>query len=281
MTAAIDHVVIAVNDLEQAAKQYRALGFTLTPRAQHPWGTANQLVQLEGRNFIELLEVDRPPLVTGHDLDATPPRFSFGAFNRDFIARQEGMSMLVLAGHDSHADVTRFRSAGLQTYAPFDFAREATLPDGSKAKVAFSLAFATHPDAPDAGFFSCHNRFPDTFWRSQYQTHANGAQSIAEVLMVSDRPEHYADFLAGFSGSTPTASGAELYVACGPQRLRVLTPDALARRFPGEAWPPTSGLRFAALEISGDTMRAGLTPSREACGVAIEWEKFSPRPLQR
>lgn len=271
MSTPIDHVVIAVNDLEQAADRYRALGFTLTPRALHPWGTANRLVQLRTRNFIELLEVDRPALISDHDLSATPPRFSFGAFNRDFLKHHEGMSMLVLQGRDSHTDVARFERAGLRTYAPFDFQRDATLPDGSRATVAFSLAFATHPDAPAAGFFTCHNRFPDAFWRSQYQSHANGAQSISEVLMTSDRPEHYADFLGAFAGETPTPHREGFSVACGPQQLRVLTPDALTGRFPGETWPRTSGLRFAALVISGDAVRPGLTPSNKACGVSVEW----------
>lgn len=271
MSTQIDHVVIAVNDLVQAAKRYRGLGFTLTPRAQHPWGTANQLVQLKQRSFIELLEVDRPALIPDHNPDTIPPRFSFGAFNREFLASHEGISMLVLDGHDSHADVARFEQAGLQTYAPFDFERDATLPDGSKAKVAFSLAFATHPHAPAAGFFTCHNRFPDTFWRSQYQSHANGALGISEVVMVSERPEHYADFVGAFAGATPTPSREGFSVACGPQRLCVITPDGLLERFPSESRRAASGLRFAALVISGDSVQPGLTLSHEACGVSIEW----------
>jgi catechol 2,3-dioxygenase-like lactoylglutathione lyase family enzyme len=32
---AIDHVVLAVRDLDRAAARYEQLGFTLTPRASH------------------------------------------------------------------------------------------------------------------------------------------------------------------------------------------------------------------------------------------------------
>ena len=48
MTRGIDHLVLAVRDLEKARTFYQRLGFTLTPRAQHPWGTANHLAQLNG-----------------------------------------------------------------------------------------------------------------------------------------------------------------------------------------------------------------------------------------
>ena len=136
---AIDHIVIAVRDLDRIAARYEALGFTLTPRAQHAWGTANRLVQFRGRNFIELLEIDRPELIP----DPDPPQFGFGAFNRDFLARREGFSMLVLQGTDSRADVARFEAAGLDSYAPFDFERQATLPDGAVVRVAFSIALRT------------------------------------------------------------------------------------------------------------------------------------------
>jgi hypothetical protein len=55
----IDHLVLCVRSLEAAHETYTRLGFTLTPPAQHPWGTANRLVQLQG-NFLELLAIADP-----------------------------------------------------------------------------------------------------------------------------------------------------------------------------------------------------------------------------
>jgi hypothetical protein len=70
----IDHVVVAVRDLEQAARSYQALGFTLTPRAMHDdrMGTSNRLTQFAAKNFVELLEVDRPDTLARHDFAASP-----------------------------------------------------------------------------------------------------------------------------------------------------------------------------------------------------------------
>ncbi|PYM68099.1 MAG: VOC family protein, partial [Candidatus Rokuibacteriota bacterium] len=39
MLSGIDHLVIAVPDLEVARKNYEALGFTVVPGGRHPVGT--------------------------------------------------------------------------------------------------------------------------------------------------------------------------------------------------------------------------------------------------
>src|SRR5437868_14910068 len=100
----IDHLVLCGRDLDAMRENYASLGFTLTPQARHPFGTGNSLIQLEGC-FLELLSVFEPEKITG----AGAGRFSFAAFNRAFLARGEGMSMLVLDSTDSRADVAAFR----------------------------------------------------------------------------------------------------------------------------------------------------------------------------
>jgi predicted lactoylglutathione lyase len=81
--------VLAVRDLARTAATYETLGFTLTPRAAHEdrTGTSNRLAQFAERNFIELLEVDRPEKLAPHDFAAEPPFFSFGDHDRRAIAR--------------------------------------------------------------------------------------------------------------------------------------------------------------------------------------------------
>ena len=98
----IDHFVVTVPDLDRAAAAFEALGFTLTPRAQHPWGTANRLAQLPGGNFIELLAIDRSALIAPHG-----DGFSFGAFSRDVLAHGARPSMLVLATSSSGSVVAK------------------------------------------------------------------------------------------------------------------------------------------------------------------------------
>src|SRR5260221_857701 len=139
---AIDHVVLAVRDLDGAAARYEQLGFTLTPRASHDdrMGTTNRLAQFRSRSFIELLEVDRPDKLAAHDLSRVPPFFSFGDHNRLALNEREGLSILVFASDDARADIRRFEAAGLSTFRPFDFERQARLPVGTESTVALTLA---------------------------------------------------------------------------------------------------------------------------------------------
>jgi hypothetical protein len=259
----LDHLVLCVADLDRAKAAYERLGFTTTPRAVHPFGTGNTLVQLQG-NFIELLSVvdaaKIQPAAAGH--------FSFGAYNDGFLRRREGFSMLVLASGDARADQQAFAAAGLDTYAPFDFARAARLPDGSDVTVAFSLAFATDRRMPEAAFFVCQQHAPQYFWKPEYQRHANGAVAIDEVVMVAERPLELAGFFAGLQGGQAVAMEAGgLAVAAGAGCVRVLDRRAFAERFGTAAIadaPPYLAayrIKVADLDRAAAAMRARGAPA--------------------
>ncbi len=228
MNRAIDHLVLAVKDLEVAREAYRRMGFTLTPPAQHPWGTSNSLVQLQG-NFLELLAIAEPAKIPPPE----PGRFSFGAFNQTFLKRRRGLSMLVFQSADARRDQAEFKARGLETYEPFDFSRQAKLPDGSFKTVAFSLAFATEPRMPDAAFFTCQQHAPEFFWKREYQRHANGARAVVEVVMLANDPGGFAEFFGKLvePGAVTRSEGA-LRVRLGKGALSMLDATRLAQRFP-------------------------------------------------
>lgn len=229
MPRGIDHLVLCVSDLKKARTQYEKLGFTMTPDAQHPFGTGNTLAQFDGC-FLEVLAVTRPQLIS----EADGNDFSFAAFNRDFLQHGEGMSMLVLDSTDEVADRDDFQSKGLHVYAPFDFQRLARLPDGSEQTVGFSLTFTADESLPDMGFFTCRQWRPDLFWKQEYQRHANGAARIDEVFIVAPEPVAPATFLAAFADSHDMETGdgfAKVVTTRG--KLSVYTPAAFDDKFPG------------------------------------------------
>ncbi len=229
MKRAIDHLVLCVRDLDAAREIYRRLGFTLTPLARHPWGTANSLAQLQG-NFLELLAVADPAAIPR----SAPGQFSFGAFNETFLGKRQGMSMLVFASDDARRDRAEFAGRGLETYAPFDFSRQATLPDGSRVTVSFSLAFVTDPRLPEAAFFTCQQHAPQHFWKPEYQRHANTAQSVVEVVMMGNDPAALADFFGKLvEPEAVTLAEGALTVTTEGGRISVLDATRLAERFPG------------------------------------------------
>ena len=227
MKRGIDHLVLGVSDIERAAEFYRRLGFTTTPRAQHPWGTDNSLVQLTG-SFLELLAVSRPELV--------PPskerEFSFGEYNQEFLSRREGMSMLVFESTDARADKGEFISRGLHPFDNFHFERLATLPDGAQVTVAFTLAFATDPRMPEAVFFCCQQHAPQYFWWPEFQSHANGADAVVEVIMVAEQPIALADFFSKVQEpESIEEDGLGLTVNTPRGAIRVWTPEGVRHRY--------------------------------------------------
>ena len=227
MTRHIDHLVIAVRDLDAAGRLYENFGFQVGPRNRHPWGTENRLVQFE-TSFLELITVGE-----GAEIPPQRPRaFSFGAFVRDYLARREGLAMVVLSTADASADAGAFAEAGIGDFEPFRFARRGRRPDGAEVEVAFTLAFAVDPQAPGAGFFTCEQHFPDNFWNAALQRHDNGAENISAVVMAAAAPDAHRPFLEGFAGTGATSpAGHDLSIALDRGRMDVLTPDDAAELY--------------------------------------------------
>jgi hypothetical protein len=241
----IDHLVLAGRDLDAMREVYGGLGFTLTPRAQHPFGTGNTAIQLHG-GYLELLAVTRPRDV----VEPRPGQFSFSAFNRDYLARHEGFSMLVLGTKDASAEIAAWQDAGLQTYEPFDFSRMAKLPDGEERRIGFSLAYASTPAAPWLGHFACQHHAPEYFAQPQYQAHANTAQAIRDVWISGDGALDLSEHMRVFIGGAGTVEAPGCIVFRTPRGTIVLADDESFRAAFGAAAPhPEDGPHLAGFTI--------------------------------
>jgi catechol 2,3-dioxygenase-like lactoylglutathione lyase family enzyme len=224
MTRRIDHLVVAVHDLDQAGSFYQRLGFQVGARNRHPWGTENRIVQLPS-SFIELITVGEGAAIAPHRASA----FSFGAFVQDYLRDREGLAMLVLDSQDAKADAALFSESGIGSFEPFHFERSGRRPDGSETKVAFTLAFTSAEDSPKAGFFVCQQHFPENFWNPEFQRHDNKATQISSVTLAAPSPERLRSFLRAFSGVQPASpDGDDLSFRLGESHIDVLTPDDAA-----------------------------------------------------
>ena len=242
----INHLVLAGHDLEAMRAHYAGLGFTVTPRGQHPFGTGNSLIQLHG-SYLELLAVTAPHDVPEHRAG----HFSFAAFNRDYLKRHEGFAMLVLDTTDARADVEAWRAAGLQSYAPFDFSRTAKMPDGQEITVGFSLAFVSHPAAPWLGLFACQHFAPEYFEQARYVQHANGATRVQDVWIVGDTAPDLVGFMQTVTGAKPVnddVSATTLQTRIGA--IVLARPEAFAHAFGLAAPHPQDGPHLAAFTVA-------------------------------
>lgn len=218
----IDHLVIAVRDLDRAASTYRQLGFTTTPVAHHPWGTSNFLVQMD-RVFLEIITVtDESKL-----LPQTTRKFSFGAYLHNFLKTQQGLAMLVFESSDASADRDEFAAKHISDFDRFDFEREAILPDGTTVIVGFSLAFVAQPAMPNAVFFTCQQHAPQHFWRPEYQAHDNGSLGIGAVAMVAVDPSTMRPLMEALQGNDSVLEEADgLHIGTDRGWIDVLNPEA-------------------------------------------------------
>ncbi len=265
----IDHLVLAVNTLAEASDTYERLGFTLTPRAVHPWGTANRLAQLHG-NFLEVLEVAHPEKLFPH----TPNQFSFGAYLDQYLKYREGLGMLVFESRDARADRDLFAARGLPDLDAFDFERQAILPDGQSVRVAFSLAFAPPPETPDAVFFTCQQHAPEYFWKPAYQVHPNGALTVIEVAMIAEKPGAMRPILEKLQVPEAVSEDADgLTCETLRGRVRVMTPASHHDWYGEEkASNAPDGPHFSAMRIAVSDIEA-TAALLTANGVETHWAR--------
>ena len=246
---------------------WEGLGFTLTPRAFHQdhMGTSNRLAQFAGRNFVELLEVDRPHTMLPHG----PGFMGFGQFNHDFLQKREGMSLIVFRTDDTAADLARWKAAGLDVYDQFNFERQATLPDGSQQTVRFELGFVTSPLMPDVLFYVCDNKAEQHFWKPEFQEHANSAEEIEAIVFCSSEPAIHAEFLARLFDGETVVEDDKVTVQCGPHDIVVATPQELA--WTGWDHDPGRHAVAAGLEIAAPDRESEVVRTRDAGGVFLRF----------
>ena len=164
MFIGIDHLVIAVNDLEQATKDYRKLGFTVVPGGQHPVGTHNALVAFEDGSYLELIAFYREAL----DHRWWEP-----------LQRGERLVDYCLQTDDLAGDTRKLRECGIAINDPVPWSR--TRPDGYKLQ--WMLSLVTGSQRGVAPFLiqdvsAREERIPHQW------DHANGAAGIGTLSIV-------------------------------------------------------------------------------------------------
>lgn len=278
----IDHLVIAARDLDAARAAYGRLGFTLTPAARGPSGTANAQVQLDG-GFLELLSVVDGLATT------SPEEEVLVGFAMDYLDKREGLSMLALGSDDPAADRAAFEAHGLPVFAPFRYEQKGQTPDGDARDLAFALTFTQSARIRDALFFTSHNERPENFRWPAWQRHANGALRIEAVVMVARDPADFHEFFFHFTGQHAMRSDSLMVTLdTGAGTIELMTRVA-ARGLYGVEVEKDPAPRFVAVRIAvrdldalrtvlaangvGFTELAGrvIVPASEACGVAIAY----------
>ena len=220
----IDHAVVVVRDLDNAAENWKRLGFAVSPRGTHSamMGTGNFTVMLDP-DYFELLGV----------LAETEHNFP----TRAFLAKREGIERIALTAIDSAAGAEEIRARGFAPLGPTDFERPVTMPNGAQSAAKFRTFGWPIAEAPGGvRIFACQHKTRETVWIPELMRHANGAKRLKQVLIVSTEPADDAAHLGRLiDRAVRKEPDGALAVPSGSDRADFvfLTRDQLGRRYPG------------------------------------------------
>jgi catechol 2,3-dioxygenase-like lactoylglutathione lyase family enzyme len=200
----LDHVVVAVKNLDVAAATYRKLGLTLTPRGLHEGkGTGNHCIMFAS-NYIELLGIVDEVGAKGRLADRVN-------------ARGEGGMAIAYGADDADKTYAALQAAGIDAEPPNDLARPLDL-DGKREMVRFRNIMLPKLALPETMQFVCTHATPHlTRARHEWQLHPAGATGVAEVIVAVDDVNAAKDQLADATLSNAT--------------ITLLTPADAERRF--------------------------------------------------
>jgi hypothetical protein len=262
----LDHVVVTVRHLDQAADNWRRLGFTLSPPGTHSphVGTGNHTIMF-GADYVELLGI-----LKGTELNAA---------SRAFLDRHgDGIDRVAFTTRDAATGVAALRARGIQASGPIEFNRPVALPDGGHGEAAFSVFhWPEQQSVANLRIFACQHRTRQTVWIPALQAHPNTVTGIERVEVVTPAPREAASQLADLieGEAVPSADGWQVVTAPGRGRLVFLAHDTFCARHPSarrEALPDAGAaalvLRVADLGAAARAVGADLAAGAGAVTVA-------------
>jgi len=220
----LDHVVVVVRDLDKAARTWAGLGFTVSPRGTHSahMGTGNYTMML-GDDYLELLGVLTPT--------------ERNAPTRALLEKREGIERAAFTAVDAAAGTKELQARGIAATGPIGFSRPVEMPDGTKTEAKFDTFIWPVDERPGGmRIFACQHYTRGAVWIPYLQKHANTADRIIRVELLSDDPKAAADHMTRLIDvpSTREADGAyRIESGDGRGAFVFLDRATLEKRHPG------------------------------------------------
>jgi hypothetical protein len=278
----LDHVGIAVADLDAGEAQFQRLGFQLTPRGYHTLppsspgaarprtgtGTGNHCAML-GRGYLEIIGVTDP--------------FYQGRLRAD-LARHEGLHIVAFGTEDAPATARALRQAGLEAAEPRILERP--IEEQGRAHLArFEIVDFPEKLLPEGHFFAIHHRTPDLLWKPGLTSHPNGVVGLEMLTVAVADPAEFARRLGRCLGGEPEAGDGLIFrLAAG--NIRVVDSHWIVRHLPGKtpALPYIAGIGLVIADMgkTADFLKrkrvdherkpdALIVSPAQACGAFIEF----------
>jgi len=273
----IDHILLAVRDLDAARMGWTRLGFTLSPRGKHLGrGTGNYCIMFP-HDYVELFGVVGTERVN--------------AEYTQFLAAREGPMKLAWATDDCAAAVAALSARGLHLDAPRDLGRQLELPERTVVP-RFKIVALPPDETPALSSFLCEQLTPDLMRRPEWLVHANGATGLLGVTVVVDDTAPLVDAYERLFGPGNVHTTDDIVtVRVGPHRILFAAAEDFAAMYPEIEIAEPAAAPFIALltltvsdpeatidyltdwQIAHDALpdRRVLVPAAEANGAVLEF----------
>jgi Glyoxalase-like domain len=179
----LDHLVIAVSDLQQASSDFGRLGFDVRPGGRHPGGTENTTLRLANETYLELLGVHDPTTKHGKEV-------------LEWLKKGDGGLGFALETSSIDGAVDFLRDKGLETRGPtagtITFEK---IPETPPSLWRTLKIITPVPYLSDVVFLIEYNlaaradflsRYPELAARRAPAKHPNGAHRLASVWIGVD-----------------------------------------------------------------------------------------------
>ena len=232
----IDHAVVVVRDLDQAAETWERLGFFLTPKSGHPdLGSQNRCAIMHG-DYIELL---------------SPGDHAATRFFSDYLQKREGMAALALRTKDIPASRQILEKARFATSEPISFSRPLITPSGATETARFTIALLDPDQPPGAQMFGCHHHTPQHIWTTGYEQHPNRAERISAIIYGAPEAARSARiFERVFDSMGRGGANKSIEVPTGDVPIFVLSDEGIPKTYPGAGVDaPTPGFVGMSIQV--------------------------------
>jgi len=171
----LDHLVINTRfDTDAAQHTFEQLGFTVAPRGYHTLGSINHAIVFDD-HYLELI---------GLPADGKTVR-------EEIVSSPLGPDGLVFRIDDPAATFDTLRHAGFDATPPQTFSRPVEL-DGEPPADARFTTVRLKPGQLDGGrVYFCQHLTPELIFRSEWQSHPNGAVVLSALHLIDVAPEPY------------------------------------------------------------------------------------------
>lgn len=242
----VNHLGIAVRDIEAACALYERLGFQLTPLSVHsgssnpdepvqPMATGNRCAVFPN-NYIEVLGIVNPgALDWGWDR---------------FIDRFEGAHIICFGCKDADTVATRLAAAKVANSGVIALQRDIGTPEGTRT-AKFDCVHFDRAATPEGLIQAARHRNPEYVHQPRYLTHENGATSLSSLLLVAEDPKATAERYAVLTGQPldeiDGLPGIRLPLVT---TLRFTSPQDAGKRLPGTLLSPAPSIVAATFTVA-------------------------------